>query len=735
MRIGILPFLAVIVGLVLSSAPQAQAKVTDEEVQKKIKELVKALYDSQKGGIWEDTPKPPEDEGGHPKWGGTTALAVYALLTAGESYQNPKIRQAIEFLKKAPINGTYAIGVRCHVWSSLPDSFKEYLKKDVYWLTEALHAAGGIKGRSWRYTKDAKDWDVSVAQYGLLGLWEGAKRGIGIPSSVWKDVEAFFLDVQNDDGGWGYTRGGSYGSMTTAGLACLHVTQDYLHYRAYKKAGTTIGHPLQKKINDGLAWLNKHYEPNKNPGKGGWTWYYLYGVERVGLASGITTFNKRNWYQSAAEYLIKNSGGQTVQQAFSLLFLTRGRVPVFVNKLKVPDYDWNNRPRDMARLTSWVSDTVEKEMLWQVVNVGTRAESWLDAPILYIASHKAFDMDEGTYKKIKKFISLGGLVVTTADEGNREFTRSIEKMYKNMYPNFKLAELDEKDHLYNIVFKLKKDPAKKIMSLHNGIRHLAIHLPFDVSWELHSPASSDVKMKQFFVNLYYYATEKGQLRPRLAEHVMRVKRNPGELEPIAVARVRHSGNWNPEPEAWNVLRTYMINNGKGNPSYKIVTFAELPDSGAKVAHIGGIDEVEFSEADRRALKTFVQNGGTILFEQYGGEDLAFIDGAAELVEDAELSDGRIRPLSHAETIVTGKGIGGFDLTKIQMRPYALLKSGKKDKIEMDALTVNGKPRVLLSQFDLSEGMLNQPVWGVQGYSSKSALEIMSNVILYGAKGG
>src|SRR5262245_51162851 len=53
---------------------------------------------------------------------GQTALAVYALLSVGESRQDPRIAPAIAYLKKTDTTGVYALGVRCQVWLMLPST-------------------------------------------------------------------------------------------------------------------------------------------------------------------------------------------------------------------------------------------------------------------------------------------------------------------------------------------------------------------------------------------------------------------------------------------------------------------------------------------------------------------------------------------------------------------------------------------------------------------------------------
>jgi hypothetical protein len=49
-----------------------------------------------------------------------------------------------------------------------------------------------------------------------------------------------------------------------------------------------------------------------------------------------------------------------------------------------------------------------------------------------------------------------------------------------------------------------------------------------------------------------------------------------------------------------------------------------------------------------------------------------------------------------------------------------------------AVSINGQPRIFISGEDLTFAMLNQPKWGVFGYTTDSAQKIMTNMVLNGA---
>ena len=94
---------------------------TPEQVEAAIEKGTKFLYSKlNKEGNWEEVPKPelstPKDtkqiDMKGRQWGGYTAIAVYALLAAGENPQEPKLKPALDFLEKANIQSTYGLGIR-----------------------------------------------------------------------------------------------------------------------------------------------------------------------------------------------------------------------------------------------------------------------------------------------------------------------------------------------------------------------------------------------------------------------------------------------------------------------------------------------------------------------------------------------------------------------------------------------------------------------------------------------
>lgn len=272
---------------------------TEKEVRGTMRELVRYIYSERNNdGIWEN-----KHGSGH-SFGGPTSMAVLALLSAGESYQNPKIKPAIEWLKQANLTGTYAIAMRAHVWAKLPNDFKRYLKRDAEWLERK----GANKHGLFRYSArsaagsgfDATNWDNSANQYGMLGLWEASKRGVRVKPAFWRKAALHFIKSQGADGGWCYTAGQkSYGSMTAAGLTILSICDQELG-----KGDRKLKKKIKESMERGLQWVNRHFNGVTNINRGSYQDYYLYGMERVGLATGIKTFGGQDWYEKGADHYV-----------------------------------------------------------------------------------------------------------------------------------------------------------------------------------------------------------------------------------------------------------------------------------------------------------------------------------------------------------------------------------------------------------------------------------------------
>lgn len=786
-----------------SAAPLRAEELTDAQVRAAIDIIKAELYRRcDERQFWE--PLKYDDRFELRQKGGWTALAVLALLTAGESYQLPRLRDAIEFLESTSMEGVYAVAMRAHVWAMLPDEFKPKLEKDAQWLLEGFSTKHG----GWYYEQrpPPNQIDNSNAQYGALGLWEAAKRGAEIPRRAWQRLEERFVANQLSDGGWNYLGSNpATGSMTAAGLTVLFITQDYLHAAEaldLEKPRPPGGE--DRAIAAGLQWMDRNFSAERNPGKDTYFFYYLYGVERVGLASGYKFFGGKDWYRTGAAAIIdrlcdvdaasatlaikpqivkktNNGTGPVDDLSFALMFLSRGRVPVAMNKLRDrdPASAWNNRPRDVANFTAWLREKTESSVNWQIVDLDSPPEQWLDAPLLYFASDQApawldktADLparfvrqarehrrkqalgeiplteaapggpDSPQILKLKRYLDLGGTMLAVNEGSARAFADSIERIGQVMYPQLEWRKLPADHWAYTMLFPLGGKRVS-LQGLSNGVRDLIILSPGGDLPRSLQVRSSEEGYAPLLGNIYLYASERNATRPRLANHALDLSlaapgagsgasAGSGGNAAIEIVRAVHSGQWDAEPLALPVFIAAMARQRQlsirliDEPLVKIAARTPPP----ALVIVSGIEKAEFTPAEREAISNYVNAGGVILFETPGG--LGEFTAAAEEMGTA-LFNQPIESLTGTR-ILTGKDLNAAaNLTRVEYRPYAYELFGARDTTpRLRGMTINGQPRVLFSREDISHGLLDQPVWGVSGYAPSSARDLLGNIVQHAA---
>jgi hypothetical protein len=332
--------------LILGMGLSLQA-ATPQEVDQAIKRGVEWLYSQQnEQGNWESTPGPGPDarkEQAKPEsgqWGGYSSLATYALLDAGESWKDKRVRDALEWLNKAPMIGTYAVALRAQVWQYLPQTkgVKEAAQRDCGMLLSGMKSKGDARGMWAYFVSDGSHprYDHSTSQIALLGVWACNQAGREVPSAFWKESENAWKGHQNEDGGWSYIykgegdQGTSKMSMTLAGVATLFIAQDFVHSNDGINCGGNV-------FDDRLIWGTRWIKDHIGDGIGGG--YNLYAAQRVGLASGFKHFGKFDWYKESAERLVRGqqkdgSWGNIPETTFAMIVLSRGRAPIILNKFE-----------------------------------------------------------------------------------------------------------------------------------------------------------------------------------------------------------------------------------------------------------------------------------------------------------------------------------------------------------------------------------------------------------------
>jgi hypothetical protein len=338
--------------------------------------------------------------------------------------------------KVAKADERYGGGVARGFQLEQPDL--DWMREMVNWLVSVQQSNG-----AWRYPEGG--YDHSNAQYALLALKEARRVGLRVPVRVFSRALEHFVRAQERNGpkvprfeeeggdgvyaagryrtrgydrarGWGYLENvASTGSMTAAGVAAVAICASELDEKSHK----SLLAKGEQSRRDGLAWLGKNFSVRDNPGMGpSWHYYYLYGLERAGVLSGVVWMGEHRWYAEGARYLVDSqrpdgalaSGGgmrrgggrargNVVDHCFALLFLARATARALGTVTEQPLIDLTGAPelpdRDAKDLFRAATKEMEelsgekaRDRARDFAFFGPRVIGWL-LPLLYGEEEKS----------------------------------------------------------------------------------------------------------------------------------------------------------------------------------------------------------------------------------------------------------------------------------------------------------------------------------------------------------
>jgi hypothetical protein len=573
--------------------------------------------------------------------------------------------------------------------------------------------------------------DLSNGQYGTLGAWALADYGMELPDQYWKVTDHLWRALQQPDGRWPYLtpvakRSETTDTMAMAGIASLFISQEFVDTEL-----RLVPRP-DKNIDAGLAWLVKAYKPTANT-------YYMYSVERVGLASGLKFFGTTDWYKDGAAFLLKHQGadgswnmdwGNTVSTSYALLFLARGRNPVAFNKLQY-NGPWNARPRDNAYVTRWMSKHLEKPINWQVVNLQVSPEEWMDAPVLLITGSQDPKFTKEDLAKLRAYVDAGGMIFSTADGAKPAFTEAIRRYAGELVDrHYEMRQLPRNHELFSKQMGVDLPNPPPLLGMSNGIREIWIHAPGDIGadWQMRRFAQGKTSF-ELGAALYFYASGMGSLRSKLQPLAVDVSNAPAPARTIELAQIEYPGNSNPEPGAWQRMAKLARADFKTQVNVSAAAFGKLDPQKYRLAYLTGTTRVTFTEDEAKALKAYLDGGG-LLFADAGGGNTDFAESCRELFKKI-YPEAPLTPLPPDHAIYAGTMPDGKKMDDVEFRKYGNLRLQRRVTTPaLEAVTVNGRAVILFSPWDVGSGFLGTNTWGIVGYSPSASQALGRNILLF-----
>ncbi len=678
-----------------------------------------------------------------------TAAVVHALLAAGTDLRDKKIQAALKYLQRFDTHGVHGIAMRCIALSAADRRSRPAGRHGPWIIHDATRlvlafGSNGLGTTVWH--EDRNNCSNRLSAMGTTALQRFSQNpGGSLPAGAWKTIRDFWERGQLDCGGWGRRVGvpkdrghEQRGVITTAAIAALYTCLDAVSPPAYLECGNGT---LPESIRKGHAFLGgtfagmvqknnpKFADHGKDFGR------FLWRVALLGNTSGYGRFAKRDWYRFCVEKLFEKYPGGINSEglpatAFSLLFLVEGRRPVLFGKLRFTG-DWNNRPRDIAHLTAWMGNNTDWRCAWRILGIEDGPVAWRDTPVLYLSGSKDPGFTDAHIKKIRAHVCRGGIIFSVTEGKDGGFDEAMRRVYEKAFPRYPLTKIPPGHPVYARPNKMMGKPPLETAT--NGVRPLVVHAAEDIAniWQERTlPAQKRLFM--FGENLAALAAgAPGRLLPRPLPYGP-PSANTGNAKKVTVLRVKHSGNYDPEPLAWTAAADRLARDEKIDLRPCLIPIERMGSERARLAVMTGTGTVELSGEELKALKKYISGGGTLLVDAAGGCE-EFYQSISAVLSTAL---GNPEPIGTDAPVITRpeNPIDDAGYRPAAEKRHKLKRGGtggsKAAVLMLEVIRSGDRPAVYLSREDITFGLLGFPGgWMIDGYENETAYDIVRNIVM------
>jgi hypothetical protein len=747
-----------------------------EKVRKAIKDGANYLKQQQKAdGNWQFRTQRASKGGG-------AALAVLALLTAGEPLNDPKVRLGVEFVRRWEPSETYTVSLQTMVlaMAGQPDDLK-LIQRNVNWLQEARTAKG------WSYTSRSGA-DNSNTQYALLALHEARLAGAKVDNAALKEMRDLFIQTQDARGGWGYqpVKGDAARmTMTTAGLCNLLITGMDLEVGKQKlNADGSADHCGEYDENipaaNAMRWITAQLDlggrltpENYRSVFAPHALYGMYGLERAGRLTGQRFLGDHDWYREGCLLLVdlqhrdgywedtanlQFGGEPLVATSFALLFLAKGRTPVLISKLAhngLNSLDWNRKRNDLHHLVDFCSRELFKRqpMAWQVFDIRRKeapnqdavrdlAAELLQSPIVFFNGHDLAPRDKEE-AVLKEYVNNGGFILAEACCGSPNFDADFRKLVERMFGKGSLQKLPPTHAVWRASGKFEVDPNEfPLWGVSQGCKTVLIYSPKPIAGYWEGDLNKEGRGKIAFelgANIVAYATGLTPPKPRLTEMTVARDTPPDAIKRgfFKVAQLERN-EAAPAPRA---MRNLMEEVRKAGLDVILETRTIAPESDTMkyywFYYMHGREAFKLDDVGLKNLRFRLEHGATLLADACCGSkayDESFRKMVADMWPKQEL---KLEPIPPNDELYS-RELNGEPIEAVRCRrPGPDGGRGRPEfqvlPPELEGVKYKGRWVVIYSKYDLGCALEKAPSPECIGHDYDSAVRLGRAAVLYALK--
>jgi Domain of unknown function (DUF4159) len=756
-----------VVTMILSIVRPVGAELTDEQVSNAINRGMALLRNEQKSdGRWTE----------HSIYlGGVTALSTLALLNSGEDVTSPTIQKSLDYLRSLGDPSTvYGASLQTMAFCAAePEKDALLIRRNVKWL-ESVQLRGGKRKGSWGYGRGKGNGDNSNTQFALLALHEAEQIGVEVKRDTWEFALAYWLRTQREDGSWAYTESEpSSGSMTCAGIGCVVICTSKIQSGDAQVVGDSVeccgSQSEDAAVERAMQWLGRYFSSTRNPStlnlRRRYLFYYLYAVERVGRLTGRRFIGRHDWYREGATSLLDMHDDfrglwqgvgpaedvPVVATSLALLFLSKGRRPVVMSKLRYGEKNqWDVHRAAVQHLTHRIEQRWHRDLTWQTIDVRAAAlEDLLQTPILFMSGRESFELTANQKNNLREYINQGGFIFAEACCDGDGFDRSFRALMSELFPDSSLRLLPEDHPVWYAEKKVNAKYMRPLLGIDACCRTSVVYSPKDLScyWELdrgvrNSEYPSEIQEEveaclAIGNNIVTYATSR-ELKNKLERPRVAINRTSETLDRsvLYIPKLRHDGGSDDAPNALPNMLNFVQSHAqlRIDVANRLVSATSEDFFDYPIVYVHGRRAFRFSSAERKALADFADRGGVIFADA--------ICASPEFTTSFRREMKNIFPKQPLTRIppehpLFTREFRGYDLAKVTLRDPQLRRGDDPLKANLaeispllEGISMDDRFAVIFSPYDISCAMENSNSLECKGYLKQDAAKIATNVVLF-----
>lgn len=413
--------------------------------------------------------------------------------------------------------------------------------------------------------------------------------------------------------------------------------------------------------------------------------------------------------------------------------------------------DWNLAPNEVKNLIEMGREN-GFGYHWAEIKFDAFSYNPKRMPAVFISGVRPVRFDPAKIDRLRQYVLDGGMIICDSVYGSPWFYESALEVFDEMFPESKFRVLPSDHPLYHTVADIEeveyhcgrddKEPFLEGLYIGSRIGVLVSRYGLGCGWQgnmdvfkvllerdLSAKAYSPESARQIAANLVPYIlgyNRVGEVEGKPEMFGLKDQQRP--TAEFVFAQVQHEGAWNTHPGAARSLLTSLEKQTSIPVNLKRVSVKIGQDdlSPYPFLYFTGLDDFRLSDQEIEGLRTYVEQGGTLVVNNALGLARFHQAGVRELSRVFPGREFGVLPVSHE--------IYGILHDVREVEYTATLQKDKGEELQnrpvLYGMKFDGKLRVIYSPYDMEAGWneIRYPV--SRGYQSRSAQKLGMNVIMY-----